>query len=282
MLASGFCFVAVTVIVRHLGSDLPAVEAAFLRYAFGLLLIFPVFLRVRRGFVRSAPMKLYVARGLCHGTGVMLWFYAMARIPVADVVAVGYAGPILVILGAAVFLGERLRPHRMLAVAAGFVGVLIVVRPGFEIIEKGMLAQLLATPFFAASFLLAKRLTDTEGPAEVVAMLSIFCTLVLLPGALWQWRTPTGTELLWLFLTAVFATLGHYTATRAIEAAPIAVTQPITFLQLVWATLVGSLICAEPADIFVFIGGGIIVAAACFTSHRDVVESRAKTFPPTV
>ena len=276
MLLTGFLFVAVTVIVRHLGSDLPAVQGAFLRYLFGTLLIFPVLLRLGSGLIRRAPMRLYVARGVCHGAGVMLWFYAMGRIPVADVIAVGYAVPVFVILGAAFFLGERLHPSRVLAVVAGFLGVLVIVRPGFETIELGMTAQLVATPFFAASFLIAKKITETETPIEVVAMLSICCTLVLLPGALWQWRAPTGSELFWLFLTAFFATTGHYALTRALEAAPLTVTQPVTFVQLIWATLVGSLIFAEPADVFVFIGGGIIVAAACFTSHQDVKRSRPK------
>ena len=279
MSATGVLFVAVTVIVRHLGSDLPAIEAAFIRYAFGLVLIIPVLLRVRTRFLTRALLKLYAARGLCHGAGVMLWFYAMARIPVADVVAVGYAAPIFVIIGAAVFLGERLRASRIVAVAAGFLGVVIIVRPGFETIELGMLAQLLAAPLFAASFLIAKKLTDTESPAAVVAGLAIGCTLVLLPGAIWQWRAPSGPELFWLFLTAIFATAGHYTIARALEAAPITVTQPVTFLQLVWATLVGGLIFGEPADVFVFVCGGIIVAAACFSSHQEVRRASARHQP---
>ena len=276
MLVCGLLFVAVTVIVRHLGSELPAVQGAFLRYLFGTLLIAPVLLRLGPGLWKRAPMKLYVSRGLCHGAGVMLWFYAMARIPVADVTAVGYGVPVFVILGAVIFLGERLQASRILAVGVGFFGVLVIVRPGFETIEFGMTAQLVATPFFAASFLIAKKITETERPVEVVAMLSICCTLVLLPGALWQWRTPTGTELFWLFLTASFATTGHYALTRALAAAPLTVTQPVTFLQLIWATVVDSLIFDEPVDVFVFIGGGIIVAAACFTSHQHVKTSRPK------
>lgn len=282
MLVSGVFFVGVTVIVRYLGSDLPAVEAAFIRYAFGLLLIAPVLLRISFGFLSRGVVTLYVTRGLFHGAGVMLWFFAMARIPVADVVAVGYAAPLFVIAGAAMFLREKLPPSTILAMVTGFVGVLIIVRPGFQVVNIGMLAQLLAAPLFAGSFLIAKKLTDTQGPAEVVVMLSIGCTLVLLPGALWQWRTPTGSELFWLFLTAVFATAGHYALTRALKAAPVTVTQPVTFLQLIWATLFGALMFDEPADLFVFLGGAIIVAAACFTSHQDVRSARAKKSPPKV
>ena len=90
MVFAGFLFVAVTAIVRHLGSDLPAVQAAFLRYVFGLLLILPVLLRFEGGFPRGTILGLCAFRGLMHGGGVMLWFYAMARIPIAEVTAIGY------------------------------------------------------------------------------------------------------------------------------------------------------------------------------------------------
>jgi drug/metabolite transporter (DMT)-like permease len=104
-------------------------------------------------------------------------------------------------------------------------------------------------------------------------MLSIFCTLTLLPGALLQWRDPTGTELFWLFMTAVLATLGHYTLTRAFQAAPITVTQPVAFVQLVWATLLGTLVFGEPVDPWLFVGGGIIIAAATYIAHREAIAS---------
>ena len=280
MLISGVFFVAVTVIVRYLGSSLPAVEAAFIRYAFGLLLIAPVLWRLRPGMMDRSVAKLHAARGLVHGVGVMLWFFAMARIPVAEVVAVGYTAPLFIIAGAAIFLKENLPRSKIFAMIIGFVGVLIIVRPGFQVVDIGMVAQLLAAPFFAGSFLLAKKLTDTRSPTEVVVMLSISCTLVLLPGALLQWRTPTGSELFWLFLTAVCATAGHYALTRALGAAPVTVTQPVTFLQLIWATMIGALMFGEPADIYVISGAAVIVAVACFTSHQDLRASRSRNSRP--
>ncbi len=273
MAVTGLLFVCVTAIVRHLGSDLPAVEAAFIRYAIGLVMIAPVFLR--RNFRRpdGRDMKLYVARGLVHGCAVMLWFFAMARIPIAEVTAIGYTAPIFTTIGAALFLGEKLQARRIAAVIIGFAGAMIIIRPGLETIKPGALAQLAAAPLFATSFLLAKRLTDTRDSAEIVAMLSIFCTIALLPGALMQWRTPTMTEIGWLTLTAAFATAGHYTLTRAFNAAPITVTQPMSFLQLVWASLVGLFIFGEGLDPMVILGGAVIVGAATYIAHREVVSA---------
>jgi len=274
MVATGLLFVAVTGIVRHLGSNLPAVEAAFIRYAFGLVLMLPVLARLRGRLPRGQAMRLCVLRGLLHGGAVMLWFYAMARIPIAEVTAIGYTAPIFTTVGAALFLGERLQARRVGAVAAGFVGVLVIMRPGFQTIELGSLAQLCAAPLFAASFLITKKLTDSASPSVIVALLSVFCTLTLVPGALLQWRAPGAYELFWLFLTAVFATAGHYTLTRAFAAAPITVTQPVSFLQLVWATVLGVIAFGEPVDGWILFGGSIIVGAATYISRREALAAR--------
>lgn len=280
MLATTVLFVSVTVTVRYVGTDLPAVEAAFIRYAIGLLLMAPAFRELLR--VRPAPGLLvrFAARGLVHGIAVMLWFYAMARIPIAEVTALGYTAPIFVTLGAAVFFGERLHLRRVAAVAAGFIGVLVILRPGFHEISSGQLAQVAAAPLFAASFLIAKELTRRASPSMIVAWLSLGCTLTLLPGALLVWRTPAPEEIGLLALTAVFATAGHYTMTRAFRAAPLTVTQPIGFLQLVWAAALGMILFGETPDPFVFLGGGLIVAAVTYISHREAVAARRVRTPP--
>ena len=133
---------------------------------------------------------------------------------------------------------------------------------------------------FAASFLLAKRLTDDGDSLVIVMMLSIFCTLTLLPGAVVVWVTPGLDEVFWLGLTAVFATLGHYTMTRAIRVAPLTVTQPVGFLQLVWATILGIVAFGEAVDPFVMLGAGLVVGAATFISHREAVAARRQITPP--
>lgn len=281
MVLTTFCFVAVTGIVRYVGSDIPAVEAAFIRYIIGVLLFLPFMPRLLVRWPPAKTMMIHATRGLVHGVAVILWFYAMARIPIAEVTALGYVAPVFVAIGAAIFFGERLHLRRVAAIAAALAGAFIILRPGFQEVSSGQLAQLLAAPLFAGSFLLTKRLTDTEDPIVIVVMLSIFCTLVLLPGALVNWTTPSIVEVFWLAMTAVFATAGHYTMTRAFRAAPITVTQPVGFLQLVWATLLGIAAFGEPIDPFVILGGGIVVAAATFISHREAQAAQRIKTPPS-
>jgi drug/metabolite transporter (DMT)-like permease len=274
MLLSGVMFVAVTGIVRHLGSNLPAVQAAFIRYAIGLALLSPFLIRALRLDPVPRRLGLHLGRGLVHGIAIILWFYAMARIPIVDVTAIGFTAPLFVTIGAAVFLGERLRARRITAVIIGLLGTLIILRPGFVEVEAGALAQLCAAPLFACSLLIAKRLTDTESSTAIVAWLSVFVTIVLLPPALWVWVTPSGAEMFWLAATAACATVGHYTMTRAMALAEISLLQPFTFLQLVWASLLGLAVFGEVPDFWTVVGGLVIVGSATYIAHREAVVRR--------
>lgn len=280
MVISTLCFVGITGIVRHLGSSLPAGQSAFIRYAFGLLIMAPAFVNLIRNPPDRSLLTGFTVRGLAHAAGVTLWFYAMARIPIAEVTAIGYLTPILVTVGAALFLGEPMRARRIIGVAIGLLGAVIILRPGFQEVSLGQLAQLGATPLFAVSYLMTKGLTGKTDSGTIVAMLTLFCAAFLIPGAIIDWQTPEFRELVWLFVCAVVATSGHYAMTRAIAAAPISVTQPITFLQLVWASLLGIFVFGEAVDLYVIVGGGIIVCAATWIAHREMKARGTPTIPP--
>ena len=276
MVAGGLLFVAVTILVRYLGSDMPAVQAAFIRYLIGVGLLLPWILRMQWPQAGGGRVRLYIARGIVHGTAVGLWFYAMARIPLAEVTAIGFSAPVFTALGAILIFGEQVRARRMLAIAAGFIGTLVILRPGFQTIESGSLAQLAASLCFAGSFLLAKQMTRSESPTDILIMLTLFCTLALMPGAIYLWVQPTWIEIGWLALTAVFATAGHYALTRAIAHAPLTVTQPLSFLQMVWAVLFGYWLFGEIPDAWVVLGAMIIVAAVSYMAHREAQIARRK------
>jgi drug/metabolite transporter (DMT)-like permease len=191
-----------------------------------------------------------------------------------------YLSPVYVTLGAALFLGERLALRRVAAILAALVGALIILRPGFREISPGHIAMLFTAIAFGASYLLAKFTVDGTNPTVVVAMLSIWVTLGLAPFAAAVWVTPTLQELAILFAVACFATAGHYTMTLAFAAAPLTVTQPVTFLQLIWATLLGALVFSEPVDIWVVFGGGLILAAISFITWREAVLKKRAITPP--
>lgn len=280
MLATGLSFVVVTGTVRHLGTDLPAVQSAFIRFVYGLAFLMPALVATLRRGLPTGAWQMVVGRGVLHVLAVTLWFYAMARIPVAEVTAIGYLNPIVVTIGAALVFGERLALRRIIAIGIAMVGALVVLRPGLREVTPGHLAQLGAALSFGLSYLIAKRLAAELPAGALVALLSLTVTLGLAPFALAAWVPPSPVQLGWLAVVAVFATFGHYAMARAFAAAPLTVTQPVTFLQLVWATLLGWAAFGEPVDPFVILGGGMIIAAISYMTWREATARRREVTPP--
>ncbi|MDH3263472.1 MAG: DMT family transporter [Paracoccaceae bacterium] len=279
MLVTGACFVGVTAVVKHVGRGVPAAEAAFLRYALGLVFLIPMLGPMRAARLSHRTLALFGLRGLVHTGGVLLWFYAMTQIPIAEVTAMNYLNPVYVTLGAALFLGERLALRRLAAIAAALLGALLILRPGFREISPGHVAMIFTALLFAASYLTAKHLSGEASAAVVVFMLSVTVTIGLAPFAWAVWVTPSPGQLGWLFLVAALATAAHYAMTLAFAAAPVAVTQPVTFLQLVWAVMLGVFVFGEPADLWVIAGGATIMAAVSFITWREAVAKRRQVTP---
>jgi len=280
MLVTGLNFVAVTALVKYMGPRIPPAESAFLRYLLGLVFLIPMIGSLRAVNWTRHLHGLFAMRGAVHALGVIMWFFAMTRIPLAEVTAMNYLSPVYVTLGAALFMGEKLAFRRIAAIAVALLGVVVILRPGFREVSPGHLAMLVTGFAFGLSYLLAKTMVGRTNPTVVVAMLSLWVTLGLAPFALMNWVTPTLAELGLLFLVACFATAGHYTMTLAFAAAPLTVTQPVTFLQLIWATLLGALAFGEGVDAWVVLGGTMILAAVTFITWREALLKRRTVTPP--
>ncbi len=283
MLVAGLCFVAVTGIVRYLGTDLPAAQSAFIRFAWGVVFLLPSLWGLMRSGLGAGMFRLHLGRGLLHVLAVLCWFYALARIPVAEATAIGYLNPVLLTLGTALFLGEKLAARRLIAIGIAIIGALIVLRPGLRELTGGHLAQVGAAVFFASSYLIAKKLSAMVPAGEAVAMLSLIVTAALAPLA-WAVWVPVGLgPVLWLAVVAACATLGHYCMSRAFAAAAVAVSQPVVFLQLVWASIMGVVVFDEAVDPFVLTGGAIIVGSVSFIAWREArLSRRSQTVPDPI
>ncbi len=277
MVVTGICFICVTALVKYMGPRLPAAEAAFIRYGMGLVFLLPALNAVRASRLTFRQWRLFGLRGGLHAMGVILWFYAMTRISIAEVTAMNYMAPIYVTIGAALFLGETLALRRIVAVILGLAGAVIILRPGFRELTTGHFAMLIAAVVFGGAYLLAKVLADEVKPSVVVAMMSLFVTLFLVPFVVPVWIAPTWSELGLLAAVACFATAGHYTMTLAFAAAPLTVTQPVTFLQLVWATALGAAVFSEPVDVWVILGGFVILGSVTFITWREAMLNRQIT-----
>ena len=274
MVVSGLCFVGVTALVKLLAGRVPAAESAFLRYVFGLLFLLPAWRGLLALRLTRRQIGLVSLRGAAHTVGVIFWFFAMTRIPLAEVTAMNYLTPIYVTILAVFVLGERLAMRRIMAIVVALGGALLILRPGFRELDPGHFAMLGTALLFSGSYLIAKIISGEMSAVAVVTLLSITVTIGLFPFALAVWVTPTLGDLSILFLVACFATGGHYAMTLAFAAAPVTVTQPVTFLQLVWSVIVGAAFFAEPVDPWVVLGGVVIMGAVLFITWREAMLKR--------
>ncbi|OJI92086.1 EamA domain-containing membrane protein RarD [Planktotalea frisia] len=281
MVVAGLCFVAVTALVKLNGPRIPAGEAAFLRYGLGLLFLLPLFKILRATTFTPRLWRLIAVRGFFHTFGVTLWFFAMTQISIAEVTAMNYLTPVFVTIAAAIFLKERLAFRRILAVCFALLGAMIILRPGFREVSIGHLAMLAVACMFCVSYLTAKMLADALPASVVVSMLSIAVTVGLAPLAYAVWIPPTAGEVGLLFLVACFATAGHYAMTLAFANAPLTVTQPVTFIQLIWAVSLGYFAFGEGIDLWVIFGGFVILSSITFITWREAVLKRGEITPGT-
>jgi drug/metabolite transporter (DMT)-like permease len=149
------------------------------------------------------------------------------------------------------------------------MGAMVIIRPGFQQVSLGQLAQLLASPIFAASYLMAKRLSFKESSLVIVGMLSLFVSMAQIPMVLVVWETPDLFDVTCLGLVAILATTGHYAMTQSFRLTPMTISQPVTYLQLVWASIMGIYLFGDRFDIFVILGGTMITLSATIIAYLD-------------
>lgn len=272
--AAGITFSVLNVQLRLLAEALPPLQVQFLRYAAGLLPILPWIIRGGLAAFRPNGLSGQVWRGAVHASGLFLWFTALPHIPFAELTALGFTTPLFVMLGAAVFLKEKMFWQRWAAAGFGFAGVLVVVGPSLT--GSGgvySLLMLLSAPLFAASFLITKALTRRDAPVVIVAWQSLTVSLFTLPFALWLWEWPDAGQWARVVLCGALGTAGHFMLTHAFKLADISTAQPVKFLDLVWAALLGFLVFSEVPTKTTVLGALVIFAA---TSWIARVEARRR------
>ncbi len=269
MTAAMALFAAMAVLVRAASETLPTLEVVFFRVFFGLLAFAPLIARRGPALLRTRRIGAHAARAAIGAVAMTSGFLALALIPIAEATALGFTAPLFATLGAVLALGERIRAHRIAALGIGFVGALVVLRPGFEAVSLGAALALLSALAIAVSTLIVKRLIETE-PAEAVAIwLMVLMTPLTLVPALFVWVWPTPSELLLLGALAACGSAAHLCWTRAWTLAEIGALQPLEFLKLPLTAAAGWALFGETPGLAVWLGGALIFAGAAYIAHRE-------------
>jgi len=262
--------------VRGLSGELHPFVIVFFRNLFGLIAIVPLILRAGVTSLKTDRAGLYSLRAAIGIVAMVLWFYALSLVPLANATALSFSTTLFATLSAWLFLGEKMRIRRWAAIFIGVFGVLIVLRPDTAGFNRYSLLILCSAMAWGISISIVKSLSRTESVTSIVGWMSIAQTILSLPLVLIVWQTPTLHQFAWLALIGALATGGHLLMTQALKMADTAVVMSMDFARLVWTTLIGAWFFSELLDTWTAVGAVIIFAAGWYIIFR---ESKLKSQP---
>lgn len=274
MFGSAMAFGLMAIAIRYSTAHVPTQEVAFFRNAFGLLALLPVLLRPGHAPLRTQQLPRYLLRSAIGLASMLCAFWALGHLPLSQAISLSYSTPLFVTIAAVLWLGETVRARRWAAVIAGFIGVLVIVRPGSHGFQAGSLIAVAAAMLSALVSIQIKQLTRVDGPDTVVFYTYVFWVPLSLVPALFVWTWPTGIAWLWLLATGVLGTVGQLLWTRALRLGEVSALTPISFTQLPLVVALGWLLFDEPLDRWTLLGAAIILAANAYIAHREAVLAR--------
>lgn len=274
MFGSAMAFGLMAIAIRYATAHVPTQEVAFFRNAFGLLALLPMLLRPGHAPLRTRQLPRYLVRSAIGLASMLCAFWALGHLPLSQAISLSYSTPLFVTIAAVLWLGETVRARRWAAVIAGFIGVLVIVRPGSHGFQAGSLIAVAAAMLSALVSIQIKQLTRVDGPDTVVLYTYVFWVPLSLVPALFVWTWPTGIAWLWLVATGVLGTVGQLLWTRALRLGEVSALTPISFTQLPLVVLLGWLLFGETLDRWTLLGAAIILAANAYIAHREAVLAR--------
>lgn len=280
-LAAVVCFALADTVAKWLGQDYPAVEIVFFRYLFGLL---PVVIFVWRsgGFacLRTRRPLLHLLRAALLFAAITLFFKALQGLPLAEAIAVAFTAPLFITALAGPLLGETVGPRRWGAVIVGFIGALVMVRPGSETFRPEALLVLASAFSFSLLVTLTRRLTRTETNAALLTYSTLFAGILSLPFLPFVWRPPAVEDLGFFVLLGLIGGVAAYLVIQAYRHAPVSVIAPFDYTALIWGALAGWLIWQEQPEPPVWFGAAIVSAAGLYIARREARVAPGR--PPPV
>ena len=274
MLGSTVFFGLMAVAIRLASQTLHTFEIAFFRNFFGVIAALPLLLRHGPDLLRTTQLPRYLFRCAIGVLSMFCGFWAIGHLPLAQAVSLSYSTPLFVTIAAVLMLGEQVRARRWAAVVLGFVGVLVIVRPGSANFSTGTLIALSAAILSGLVSIQIKQLSHTEPADRIVLWTTLLWVPMSLGPALFVWEWPRGITWLWVAAAGVLGTGGHMLWTRALKLGDVSALTPISFMQLPIVATLGYLLFDEQVDRWTAIGAGIIFMANAYIAHREAQLAR--------
>ena len=250
--------------------DVNVYVAGFFRFFLGLVIILPYIIKNKDAVLRTTHLKKHILRAILGLPAMLLYFSALVLLPIEKLTAISFVVPLIVTILAVFFLGEKIYIYRTLALILGFSGMLVIIRPGFVEISIGVYMVLFSALLWSINIIITKKISKDDSAITILAYQSIFMSLLSFFIVLFFWEMPSLKTFIYLILAAMCGTVLHLALNHAFKLVDVSMTQPYSFLNLVFASIIGYFVFNEIPDLYTWVGALIIFVGVLIISYREM------------
>ena len=275
MAASTVGFAVMHTMIRHISTDLHTFQIVFFRNFFGLLVFLPMFMRYGVQPFKTQHLPRHLLRAGLNIIAMSAFFYALSITPISRVTALAFSAPLFTAVLSVFILKEKIRLHRWSAILFGFVGALIILRPGVIPLDLGSMLVLLSAFAWGITMIVIKILSRTDSAMTITSYVTLLLAIFALGPALWVWRPLDVTTLLWLVAIGITGTLAQVALAQSLKEGETTAVLPFDFLKLIWVSMIAYWLFGEVADLWTWIGAAVIISSGIYVAHREkIVKQR--------
>ena len=275
--SGSFFAVLMESLIRSAQYDSNVYTIGFLRFLFGLIIIFPYLIKKKFIPYKTKNFKFYFIRGLFNLPMMILGFGALVYVPFEQFKALHFLSPIIVVLLSFIIFREKIYMYRILALVIGFIGMLIIVRPGIVDFNIGTIMILISLTFWSLIIIVSKFVSKDDSPITMVTYQYTLMTIFALPLAIYFWQMPSLQSLIFVFIGAISGTILHLSLALSYKYAELSVTQPVWFSGLIFGSAFGFFVFNETPDVWTWIGGIVVFSSVLLITYNE----RGKDFKNT-
>ena len=269
MAAAAACYAILHGSVRYISSEIHPFEITFFRNLFGFIVLLPWFVIHGLRPLRTRRIGLHLLRASSNVVAMLMFFMALSMTPLAQVQALGFTAPLFTTVLAIFILGERVRLRRWTALIAGFIGALIIVRPGLQPIDTGSVLTIVSAAIWGFTLITIKILSRTDSAVTITAYMVILMSPLSLLPALYYWTWPDPAMWAWLVVCGVSGTVAQLLMAQSFRVAEATVVLPFDFTKIIWGALIGYLAFGEVVDIWTWVGAAVIFSGITYITYRE-------------
>ena len=265
--------------VKYLSDDLNPITICFYRCVLGLILLLLFIIKNNFQAIKSQNIKLQFSRSMINIVSMICWFSAISMMHFEKAAALGFTTPLFTTILAIIILKEKIRFHRTAALLVGFIGIIIIIRPGYVPLELGVALILFSAFTFSFVLIIVKKLSAIDSSQTIIFYHLLFSTPVFFVLSLFYWETINLNQLLIFSFMGASGLLSHWCLAQAFKLSDTTFVMPLQFTKLIWASLIGLFIFAEQPDILTWVGGIIIFISVIYITYREAFMKKGTTKP---